>query len=116
MATHVLDLNAFERRTLELTLTDEKRTVIHLTVPDVDTVQKVQAALPVLSRFKSGNLGDLKTVYEVTAEIMSCNEEGMTFTAEDLSIGGKYNLHLEALVVIFSAYTDFITDIASAKN
>ena len=39
-----------------------------------------------------------------------------TFTADDLSAAGKYRMQLEALVMLFSAYTDFITDIASEKN
>lgn len=114
MATHVLDLNTIERRTLALTLTDQERTVIHLTIPDVDTVQEVQAALPALSRFKTGNLGDLKTVYEVTAHFLSCNEEGMTFSADDLRT--RYRMTLESLVVLFSAYTEFITEISNEKN
>lgn len=114
MATHVLDLNTIERRTLKLTLTDANHTVINLTVPDVDTVQEVQAALPLLSRFKDGDLGQLAAVYDVTARFMSCNAEGLTFTAEDLRT--KYRLQLETLVVLYSAYTDFISEIANEKN
>lgn len=114
MAAHVLDLNTIERPTLRLTLTDKEKTTLNLIVPDLDTVQEMQAVLPLLSSFKNGDLGQLGVVYETTAKLLSCNAEGVTVTADDLR--GKYRMRSEALIVLYSAYADFIASVSNAKN
>ena len=42
------------------------------------------------------------------------NQQGLQVTAEDLR--GKYRLNLEALIVFYNAYMDFIGEVTHAKN
>ena len=111
----MLDLNALDQPILEVALRDEKRTVFRLTTPTVALVEKFDAAKGEISEIaKSQNVDKIKKLYELTAELMSCNADYITVTAEELR--DKYRVKFGDLIVIFGAYLDFIREINSAKN
>jgi predicted nucleic acid-binding protein len=56
----------------------------------------------------------IKKLFELTAELISCNAEYITVTAEELR--DKYRLTLGDIVVIFAAYLDFVKEFNNAKN
>lgn len=107
---HVLDLNLIEQPTLELRLCDEARTTIHVTIPDTDLVKEYQAKEKHMTALlSSGSHEGVDASYDLLASVISCNEEGLAITAEDLK--KKYRINLFGLVKINKAYVNFIRDI-----
>lgn len=111
----VLDLNALEQPTLEIRLRDDNRSVFRLTTPTTRLVEKFVAAKSEIAQVaKSHNADKIKKLFELTAELISCNTEYITVTAEQLR--DQYRLTFGDLVVIFAAYLDFIKEFNEAKN
>ena len=113
--TKVLDLNALEQPTLELKMRDEARTVFRLTAPTTHLVERfIVIKGEIAGVAESRDAERIKKLYELTAELISCNAEYIKVTAEDLR--DKYRLTFGDIVIIFSAYLDFIQEITNAKN
>lgn len=111
----ILDLNALDQPILEVKLRDADRTVFKLTTPTTRLVEKFIAAKSELSAVaKSRDVEKIQKLYELTAELISCNADYITVTAEELR--DKYRLTFGDLVVIFAAYLDFIKEFNDAKN
>ena len=111
----ILDLNALDQPVLEVKLRDENRTLFRLTTPTTKLVERFIAAKGELSDIaQSRDIDQIKKLYELTAELISCNADYITVTAEDLR--DKYRLTFGDLVVIFAAYLDFIKEFNNAKN
>lgn len=111
----MLDLNALDQPILEVKLRDENRTVFRLTTPTTKLVERFTAAKSELSAVASSrDVSKIKALYELTAELISCNADYITVTAEELR--DKYRLTFGDLVVVFAAYLDFIKEINNAKN
>ena len=111
----VLELNAVQLETLDLTLQDEARTTLHVKTPTEALVAELEAFTPeMLTVIKTGNKEGVHSIYDLAARLISCNREGITITGEKLL--GKYRMTLESAVVFFSAYMDYITDITNQKN
>ena len=111
----IIDLNALEQPTLELKLRDENRTIFRLTTPTTRLVEKfIEAKSEVGEIAKTHDGEKIKKLFELTAEIISCNADYITVTAEELR--DKYRLTFGDLVVIFAAYLDFIKELNNAKN
>jgi hypothetical protein len=110
-----LDLNALEQPTLELTLLDADKTTFRLMCPDVKLVERFMVASRELSAVQtSGDAKAIKKLYALTAEIISCNQDGIDVTAEELR--DKYGVKFVHLIFIFKDYLDFIKEINEAKN
>lgn len=111
----MLDLNALDQPILEIALRDENRTIFRLTTPTVALVERFTAAKAEIAEIaKSQNVDKIKKLYQLTAELMSCNADYMTVTAEDLR--DKYRVTFGDLIVIFASYLEFIREISNAKN
>ncbi len=111
----MLDLNALDQPILEIALRDQERTIFRLTTPTVTLVEKFTVAKSEISAVaKSRDVEKIKKLYELAAELMSCNADYITVSAEDLR--DKYRVTFGDLVVIFAAYLDFIREFTSAKN
>ena len=111
----ILDLNALEQPILELKLRDENRTVFRLTTPTTRLVEKfIEVKSEVHEITRSQDAEKIKKLYELAAEIMSCNAEYIPVTAEDLR--DRYRVTFGDLVIIFAAYLDFIKEMSNAKN
>lgn len=110
-----LDLNALDQPILEIKLRDENRTIFRLTAPTAKLVERFVAAKSELSSIASSrDAGKIKQIYELTAELISCNADYFTVTAEELR--DKYRVGFGDLIVIFAAYLDFIKEFNNAKN
>lgn len=110
-----LNFNAIQQPTWAITLKDDNQTTVHLTAPSVDLVDRLTAMAPELgeaAKTKDGRA--IKATYELFAEVMSCNEEGITFTAEELR--DTYKLEFLDLVLLEKGYMEFIAEIKNAKN
>lgn len=110
-----LDFNAIQQPTWPITLKDADRTTVNLTAPTVDMVDRLIAATPDLERVaKSKDGRTTRAVYELFADLVNCNDDGYTFTAEELR--DKYKIDLQELFVFFAGYLEFVNEIKNAKN
>lgn len=111
----VLDLNTATLPTLELTLQDEAKTCVHVTLPTEGLINELEALSPELQPIMArGDREGVEEIYNLAAKLISCNLEGRTITGEELR--GVYRMKLESAVVFYSAYLDFVNDIIDAKN
>lgn len=111
-----LDFNAIQKPTLKLTMKDDARTVVNVSAPSLDFVERAQALDPVIKKLQKG--GDAREVfrkiYEFYAEVLSDNEDGLKVTADELR--NVYKLSLMDLFALQAIYMEFIDDIKNAKN
>lgn len=111
----MLDLNALDQPILEVKLRDVERTIFRLTTPTTRLVERFTAAKDeIKSVAQTKDVEQIKNLYELTAELISCNADYITVTAEELR--DKYRLTFGDIVVIFAAYFDFIKEFNNAKN
>lgn len=110
-----LDFNTVKRPTLELVMQDEAKTVIKVTTPKEALIEKLQATLPELQgTLANGDQEAIGLCYDLAARLINCNLNFVTVTVEELR--GKYGLGLENLLLFYSAYLDFISELHDAKN
>lgn len=111
----VFDFNSLEQPTLEVTLKDEAKTRVRLTVPSTGLVERFMAMSAEVERLTKNPDGALvRAVYAQWAEIFNSNADGLTFTAE--SLRDTYKIELVHLICFQPAYLDFIAEIQQAKN
>lgn len=110
-----LDLNALDQPILEVKLRDANKTIFRLTAPTTKLVEKLIAAKGEIGEIaKTRDVQKLNALYELTADLMSCNADYITVTAEELR--DTYRVTFADIVVIFSAYLDFLNELTNAKN
>ena len=115
MTNKRLDLNALEQPTLELTLLDDNKTTVHMTLPELGLIERLIAVAPELENIrKAQNAKDIKKLYDLAADLISNNEEGLKVTAEELRV--KYKVRFLHLIFIFRNYLDLIKDLQNEKN
>lgn len=111
----MLDFNALQQPTWPVKLRDEAQTVVHLSAPTVDLVDRLIAATPDLQAIAQTKDGrTTRAVYELIAEVMSCNDDGFVFTAEELR--DKYKMSLLDVFRFSAGYMSFIKEFNDAKN
>lgn len=110
----VLDLNNAKRPTLEVCMTDEARTVLRVTTPSEAVINEFEALLPELSKIQQGDRSAVDLIYDLTAQILSCNRDFIKVTPEELR--GKYRMDLETAIIFWAEYNKFIDGIANEKN
>ena len=111
----MLDFNALQQPTWPIKLKDADQTIVNLTTPDVDLVDRLIAATPDLeeaAKTKDGKT--IRAIYQLIADIMSCNEDGFIFTAEELR--DKYKMTLLDVFRFVGGYLDFVKDMQDSKN
>lgn len=115
MKNKTLDLNKAKRPSFMLTLQDEEQTKVTITIPSEGLIAEMQSLAPdLMDTIKNGDKEGIEAVYNMAADLISCNRDFKKFTGEELR--EKYNMDLESAVLFFSAYMDFITDITNEKN
>ena len=111
----ILDFNAMEQPTLEVVLRDEARTKITVTAPTLALIEKLQANKDIIKAVCSTkDEKALKEAYSLAAELMSCNQEGINLTGEELRT--KYDVSYVLLFAFLVNYMEFIDEIKNAKN
>ena len=112
---NTFDFSSLQQPVLEVTFNDEARTKVNLTVPTEELIEKFMtfsAEMKELTKNPDGSL--IKAIFGLWADLFSSNEDGLTFTAEDLR--DKYGLKLVHLILFQPKYLDFIAEIQNAKN
>ncbi len=110
-----LDFNVIVPPTLPMVMCDEAKTKIDVVAPIEGLVEELQAVAPDMeSALASDEAKAIPVIYDLAARLISCNKQGLQVTAEDLR--GKYKLGLEALIVFYNVYMDFLGEITNAKN
>lgn len=111
----MLDFNALQKPTWPIKLKDEAQTVVNLSTPTVELVDRLIAAAPELQEVAKTKDGQtIRAVYELIADLMNCNEDGFTFTAEELR--DRYQLSLLDIFHFAAGYMEFIKEMQDAKN
>lgn len=110
-----LDLNALDQMTLEIKMRDEQKSIFRLTTPTTHLVERFIGVKAEISGVAESHDADkIKKLYELAAELISCNLDYVTVTAEELR--DRYRLTFGDLVLIFAAYMDFLKEFNNAKN
>ena len=111
----MLDLNALDQPILEVKLKDSARSVFRLTAPTTKLVERFSTVKDEISAMaETRDVAQIKKLYALLAELISCNADYITVTAEELR--DKYCVNFGDVVVIFAAYLDFIKEFNNAKN
>ena len=113
-----LDLNTAQLPVLELTLRDDDRTVVKVSTPTVQLAENLKGLAPKIDALQGlgeGGLGsDAEIIYELAAQLISCNKSGFTCTAAELR--DRYRMNHETLILFFNAYTDYMQAVTHGKN
>lgn len=108
-----LDFNSVNQPTMQITLPNEERTRLTLTVPKTSVIERLSAnAGDVSEILQSKDIHAIMEFYKILADIFSSNQQFRKFTAEEL----KECLtiyHVEAFLV---PYMEFISEMKFSKN
>lgn len=111
----MLDFNALDKPTWPVKLKDDAHTVVHLTYPTLELVERMEALGRdlggVIAKKDGATIGE---TFKVVAMCMSCNDDGYTFTGEELR--DKYKFTMLDLARFVSGYLRFLQEAATAKN
>ena len=109
------DFNSLEQPTLEVTLKDEAKTRVRLTIPAEGVIERFMSMSEEINTLAKNPDGALiRAIYNLWAEIFNSNTDGLTFTAK--SLRDEYGIKLMHLICFQPAYLDFIGEIQNAKN
>ena len=107
------DFNSVQQPMMEITLPNETQTKVRLTMPKTSLVERLSATVGELNEiFAKKDASTIQQVYSLVAEIMSCNRDFRTFTAEEL----KECLNFDHIVAFCLEYISFLSDVKKAKN
>lgn len=110
-----LDFNVIVPPTLPLVMRDPARTKIDVVAPTEGLVEELEAVgADMKAALESNEEAAVPVIYDLAARLISCNKQGLAVTAEELR--DKYALNLEALIVFYNSYMDFLNEVAGAKN
>lgn len=103
---NTFDFNKLKKKTFSIVLNDENNTRLSLQTP------KKKIMTEFLDMSTNTSNVSMDDIYNITAEIMSCNTEGKTITGAEL----ENQLDFEDILAFFKAYTEFINTLSSVKN
>ena len=109
-----LDLNTVQRHSLELVLMDDEKTTVHVKMPTRNLFREMQAMASTLDKVEEGDADSTAMLYDFIARALSCNRERLTILPDEIET--KYRMEMEDVLLIFSEYVSFITEVTSAKN
>lgn len=110
-----IDFNKLEQPTLKLIMRDEKRTELNVTAPAEELIERLEANLDAIKdACKPGKAGSLDKAYELAADFISCNQEGLKITGDELR--NVYKVNYIMLTAFLINYLEFIDEIKNAKN
>lgn len=109
------DFNAIQQPVFPVTLRDDDKTVVHVTYPTVELLDRFMAMTPELQDVAKAKDGrTVHAVFGLVADILNCNEDGFAFTAEELR--DRYNMTLYGVFQFAVAYMTFLKEAQDAKN
>ena len=106
-----LNFNNIKKQYLNVTLNDEKQTVLLIGTPTKAIFDELTGLQDILKNgeVQSDAVNDL---YEICAKIMSCNKLGKKITTKFIS----EIFDFEDLIIFIKGYTDFIGEVTNSKN
>lgn len=108
-----LDFNAIEQVTMGITLPNKEKTRLNLTTPTVSLVEKLETNIGKAEEIlKSNDQNSINDLFQMLADLMSCNKEFRTVTVAEL----KDCLLAQHVNAFLMAYTEFLAEIKSEKN
>jgi hypothetical protein len=108
-----LDFRSVQLPSLKLTF--ENGDVIHVMPPTKGMLNRLRAMeAEAKSLYGKSDKETMHKVYDLFAELMSANEEGITLTGKDLNL--KYHLKLLHIITFREKYIAFVQSITNAKN
>ena len=112
--TRSLNYNTIKKQYLNITLADEKNTVLMIGTP---TKAVMNSLLTLADTFKDVNEEDVSpeimdSLYEACAKIMSANKCGIKITTKDL----EELFDFEDIFLFYTTYMNFVSEITSSKN
>lgn len=111
----MLDFNAIQQPTWPVRLKDDAQTIVNLSAPTVQLLDRLMAAAPEMNEAAKTKDGrTVRALYELIADIMNCNDDGYAFTADELR--DKYHMTLLDVFRLSAGYMEFIKEIQDAKN
>ena len=111
----MLDFNAIQHPTWPIKLKDDEQTLVTLSAPSTELIDRLLAVAPELTAAaEAKDSKTIKAMYKLVAEVMNFNEDGFTFTADELR--GKYRFTLLDLFKFVAGYLEFIAEMQNAKN
>lgn len=110
-----LNFRNFAQPTLPINMNDAAETLFTLTAPTVELVERLDANQEnIVAILRQGDRQSLDELWNFAADLISCNRENRTVTADELK--GKYGMNYDMLFAFMVAYGEFINEIKSAKN
>jgi hypothetical protein len=111
----MFDFNAIQKPTWPVKLADDAQTVVHLSYPSLELADKLTAMSESLKEVVNKNNAEtVRKAFGVVAAVMSCNEDGLTFTADELR--EKYHMTLLGMARFTAGYLTFLQEANEAKN
>lgn len=107
-----LDLRKHRKSYLKLTLPDEEETKLSVMQPTKELFGKMTDMSANIGTMTGSDYTALDEVYEVCAELISRNKEGVYMTRAQL----EELLDFEDIVVLLRTYSEFVASIMSEKN
>ena len=109
-----LNFNNIKKQYLNVTLADEKSTTLLIGTPTkklMDDLVLLQSSIEAIEE-NSENTEAFDELYTACAKIMSRNKAGVVITKEKL----EDIFDFEDIIIFFTAYMEFIDEVASSKN
>lgn len=111
----VLDFSKHRPPTLPVVFNDPAQTSISVTPPSVDLVEELIANADTLQQLLlQDDDSAVEQLYDLAARLMSCNRNLKKITPEALR--NVYNIEEADLAEFFTAYTDYLHELKTAKN
>lgn len=107
-----LDFRKTKKNYLKVTLNDASETNLSIMQPTKELFEKMLAMSDEVGRMTGADLDALDEVYEVCAELMSRNKEGLIVGKSNL----EATLDFEDIVTFLQAYSTFVAGIVHGKN
>lgn len=110
-----INFRQFAQPTLPINMNDPEETLFTLTAPTVELTERLKENQEtMIAIFKRGDDTSVAEIWNLAAELISCNREGRKTTAEELK--GRYRMSYEMLIYFLTTYGEFIAEIEAAKN
>ncbi len=109
-----LNFNNVKKQYLTVVLADDKKTTLLVGTPTkavMDDLARLQGSLETLSEDET-NVDATDDLYEACAKILSRNKAGVKVTKEYLA----EIFDFEDIIIFFSNYMEFISEVTNQKN
>ena len=107
-----LDFRKTKKNYLKVTLNDANETHLSIMQPTKELFEKMLAMSEDVANISGSDLDALDEVYEVCAELMSRNKEGLIVSKSNL----EATLDFEDVVTFLQTYSTFVAGIVHGKN